>query len=375
MEVKVYKSITEIPEPDWDSIVGRNRIICTHRFLEAVEKSNINDCKYYYPVVYDNNKIIAHACAYSISMELDIFAEGITKKIINVIRKVWKNFLIIKLFECGTPIALGNTISFADQIDKKQYLPFIIKAIEVIAKEKKISIILLRDFNNNELFFFDNLINLGYGRTFNLPTALLQIKWDTFEDYLKSMRKHYRQNIRANKKKFKDSGIEVQLINSFSQYSVEFTKLWKNLFDNAKEYRREILTPAFFENMDKYLGQQSMTLVLKKDDRLIAYILLLFNNNILVPLFAGLDHLMNKQYKLYFNLFYNVIEIGIREKMKYIDFGITTLEPKKQIGCEITNLYMYMKHLNPIINILMNKIFNIFTPKVRLLCKKVFRLS
>ena len=125
MEVKIYNSITEIEESKWDEIVGRNRIICTHRFLEAVEKSNINDCKYFYPVVYDNDKIIAHACAYSISMELDYLPEGIAKKIINLIRKIWKNFLIIKLVECGTPIALGNTISFAEDIDKKLALSLI----------------------------------------------------------------------------------------------------------------------------------------------------------------------------------------------------------------------------------------------------------
>ena len=60
------------------------------------------------PIVYDGNDIVAHACVYFISTELDCFIRGSLKHAINRIRRLWKDFLILHSFECGTPVALGT---------------------------------------------------------------------------------------------------------------------------------------------------------------------------------------------------------------------------------------------------------------------------
>ena len=41
MQVKIYKSITDVNQPEWDAIVGKNKVFCTHGFTSAVEKSGI----------------------------------------------------------------------------------------------------------------------------------------------------------------------------------------------------------------------------------------------------------------------------------------------------------------------------------------------
>ncbi|MFH1878286.1 MAG: hypothetical protein ABH883_05725 [Candidatus Omnitrophota bacterium] len=82
MNVRIFDSITGVDEKEWDSIVGRDRLICRHKYLEAVEKADVSDCEYFYPVVYENGKIAAHTCAYYISTELDLFAVGFVKTVI-----------------------------------------------------------------------------------------------------------------------------------------------------------------------------------------------------------------------------------------------------------------------------------------------------
>ncbi len=130
MHAKVYNSITEVPEKAWDAIVENNRLICTHRYLEAVEKSEINDCRYFYPVLYENGEIIAHTCVYFISTELDTFAQGVTKKTTNTIRRCWKNFFILRSLECGTPVATGTTISFREGANRADVLETICMEVE-----------------------------------------------------------------------------------------------------------------------------------------------------------------------------------------------------------------------------------------------------
>jgi len=79
MELKIYKSVADINEAEWDAIVGKNKIFCTHKFASAVEKSVFNKDGCYYPVIYDDGKIIAHACVYFFRTELDLFARGLLK--------------------------------------------------------------------------------------------------------------------------------------------------------------------------------------------------------------------------------------------------------------------------------------------------------
>ena len=135
MEVKVYSSIAEVDEAKWNVIVEKNRLICTHKYIEAVEKSNINDCRFFYPVVYDEGEIIAHATCYYISTELDAFAQGVVKNMVSLIRRRWKGFFILRTLECGTPVAAGNTISFRKDVDRVAILDLLCREIERLAGE------------------------------------------------------------------------------------------------------------------------------------------------------------------------------------------------------------------------------------------------
>jgi hypothetical protein len=130
MEVRLFKSICEVPKDEWNSIVGADQVISSYDYLLAVENSKINDCDYYYPVVYENGEIIAHTCFYSVSFELDLFAKGLTKKFINLIRRFWKHFLILRFVECGTPVALGHTLSFRKGVHMEKTLEIMINQMK-----------------------------------------------------------------------------------------------------------------------------------------------------------------------------------------------------------------------------------------------------
>jgi len=374
MEVKVYSSIAEVDEAKWNVIVEKNRLICTHKYIEAVEKSNINDCRFFYPVVYDEGEIIAHATCYYISTELDAFAQGVVKNMVSLIRRRWKGFFILRTLECGTPVAAGNTISFRKDVDRVAILDLLCREIERLAGELRVKVVLFRDFYDEELELFDYFTLVGYTKIHNLPSTKIEIRWKNFDEYLDSMRSQYKYKIIKRMKKCKKD-INIQLVKDFSGYKNELEKLWMNVYNNAKEYKRERLTTVFFENMDKYLQDRSAIILAKRNSVSVGFALLLYDNKILIPLFFGLDYAYNEEYCVYFNLMYKAIEVGINEGMKSIDMGITTLIPKKDIGCVITPLNMYMKHLNPFLNKVVPKTFAMMTPQDNSGPRRVFKAS
>ncbi|OVE75923.1 hypothetical protein BVX97_03015 [bacterium E08(2017)] len=374
MYVKVYSSIDEIRPEEWNSIVGHGRLICRHEFLLAVERSSINDCRFFYPVVYnDSDQIIAHACVYRITTKLDVLADGIARKAVEGIRKVSPKFLSFSFFECGTPVALGNTISFRKDVVKTEPLRLIVAEAERLAGSNDSSITLFRDFHEEDARFFDVLEGYGYRKVRNLPYAQMMMNWQSYGDYENAMRSRYRHKLQSMRKKYLAAGWRTRQVTDFSGMSELLARLWMETYNRAKEYRREILTPSFFDNMNTFLGDESSVLLAEKGDHVGGFLLLLNSQNTLVPLYCGLDYEVSKDMGIYFNLFYDAIDIAIAEGVHDIDLGITTLEPKLEMGAEVKDLYMYMKHSNSMLNRILPGLFDSMTPEPEARTRNVFK--
>jgi predicted N-acyltransferase len=362
LNVKIHRSIAEVNEGRWDAIVGKDRIFCAYKYIEALEKSGMNEGRCYYVAVYDGDEIVAHACAYFISTELDVFAQGAVRKIINLVRRKRNNFFILRSLECGPPIALGSALSFKDGADRAEAMRLLCHGIEELAKELGIKFLLFRDFYDDEKELCGFLEERGYEKIHNLPKAEIKVRWKSFDEYLNSMRSNYRCKIVKGMDKCAKANISIRPLKNFSDSSRELKRLYDNVSHQAKEIKRESLPETFFQNLDKYLGERAVILAAMKDDRLIGFMLTLFNGKELIPALLGLDYDYNREYCIYFNLFYKTIELAIETGMDKIDMGITTLDPKKDMGSEIVALNMYMKHSNPLLNKIIPTLFDMITP-------------
>jgi predicted N-acyltransferase len=362
MEVKIHKSISEVNEDAWDAIVGSERIFCKHKYVDALEKSGLNAGRCYYAAVYDGDKIVAHASAYYISTELDVFAQGAIREAIRLIRRGWKNFFILRSLECGPPISLGNTLSLKEGVERIEAFRLLCSGLEGLAKELGIKFILFRDFYEDEKELCGLLKERGYENIHNLPKAEIKIKWKNFDEYLNSMRSNYRCKIVKSMDKCAKANISIQILEDFSGHSHDLKRLYDNVSRQAKEIQREQLSESFFRAIDKNLGDRSAILAAKKGDRIIGYMLAIFNDKELIASLLGLDYDYNREYCIYFNLFYKTIELALERGMEKIDMGITTLDPKKDMGSDILVLNMYMKHSNPLLNKIISVLFDMITP-------------
>jgi len=373
MNANVYKNIKEVDKNLWDSIVKPDHIICTHAYLQAIEESNINDCEYRYIIIFKDNKLIAHTCIYSMSFDLDIFNIGVSKKIIGYIRKIfYSEFLKMRIIECGTPTALGNTITFANNVHNEKIMELIVDKMKEYAKEKKINILVLRDFYEEEILFFDILKKRGFKRVKNLPDTMITNKWNTFQEYLVDMRKNYRHKIKLRMKRLENNSIKVEVIESFKDIACELKDLWMQVYNRATEYQREILTLEYFKNMDIYLKEKSKVILFKKNGKIIGFAILILDDYTSRPYYLGMDYAYNKENYLFFNILYQIVKNGIEEKKRMIEMGITTYNVKKDMGVEILPLFIYIKHLSPIFNIILTNLFSFFSTPPKIIQKHVF---
>ncbi|OZA13403.1 MAG: hypothetical protein B7X94_02450, partial [Hydrogenophilales bacterium 17-62-8] len=322
MHVKVYSSITDVAEAEWDSILERDATICSHAYLKAVEASAINDCVYRYPVVYDaQGQLIAHTCVFSITTDLALFARGATLALVHGIRRVFPGFLTIRMLECGTPVALGRQISLRRGTDVEQVLRVLVPAIEAVAQAARLNYLLFRDYLHEDSPTFAAFGTHGYSTLQNLPEAVLEIRWNSFDAYVADMRSSYRRKVKLNLARIADRQITSELLSDFSHLSAQFVAQWQTIYDNATEYKRETLTRAFYDNINTHLPN-ARALVFYEQGRLIAHCLLLFEDDVLRWMYVGKESTATED--LYPFMLYEIVRHAIEAKKRSIKLGITT---------------------------------------------------
>jgi len=363
MEVKVYRSILDIDGKLWDSIVPEGRIICSHSYLKLIEKSGLNEGQSYYLTVAANGELYAHTWAYLMTAGVDLFAQGALKGLINAVRRVWKDFLVMRYIECGSPVTTGDPISVKSGCDRAKILDMLCGGIEDLAARLKVKTVLLRDFTEDEADLRDIFLKRGYRVMHNLPKAELRVRWRGFAQYLDAMRSNYRRKI--EKRIDKCSGgvsVSVRALAGLPYGAEDLKRLHDNILEHAKEVRREGPGAYFFENIAACLQDRVSVVIAEKSGTLIGFMLLLKNQDELMASTMGLDYSCNEEHFVYFNIFYRAIEYGIENGMKKINLSVTSLDTKKDMGADIVKLDMFVKHSNGAMTALISTLFDMIMP-------------
>lgn len=373
MRIEVHNTIEAVSPHAWDEVAGADAVIRTHGFLLAVERSQINDCRYWYVTAWDGDRLVAHCSFFSISFFLDIFAEGAVARAFGAVRRVFPGFLRLRLMECGSPVALGHMFSIRPECAAADVLPQFIAAIEATARAEGIAMLVTRDFTPEQMGEFEAFKTRGYGVVDNLPDCVLENRWATFDDYLASMRSEYRYKIRKRIGVAQKAGIRAEVRGDFADLAPRLRALWHNTFQRSREYQREILTETYFEQMDRCLGDQSCVVLLKKGDEIVAFALVLLDARTLRFIYTGLDYEHNREDCLFFMLLYEVVRLGIERGRPLMELGFTTYPPKMDVGAQLQPLRMWMKHSRRSLSPAVVALFRATTPAQKVTARKVFR--
>lgn len=269
-----------------------------YQYLKTIEESLSDIYKFSYLLIYKNNILVAATMIFvDENFYLDTPLLGKIKTIFTNIRKIKKIFLRRKALFCGCPISEFNCINLDNSVVsfKSEIVQLIINELDKIAKEEKIKFICFKDLKCRYLNNFDKLNSNGYTRLFSLPGTEIKIDFYTFEEYLKTLKKKYRSNIKnkINKNKV-HSGVSTEIVADFTPYIPDMYKVYLNTY-NKSEIKFEKLPIDFFYNIKKNLGENVVAILCKHDDEICGSTVLVNTPTICVNLRIGLDY--SKAYK------------------------------------------------------------------------------
>jgi predicted N-acyltransferase len=338
----VVNSIRDIDATRWDELSGPGAVIRSHAYLDAVEQSGINDCRYYYPVVYNqNDEMVAHACVYTISTDLSQLLPARLQRWVAGLRRVWPRFLSVRITECASPLVAGHGISMRAGEDPTALLRELESTINAIARSANSGLIVIRDFLTEERDGTDDLLRQGYALRMNMPLARITVRWASYEDYLASMRARYRKDVKRRLQRSLANGQHVQRLHQFGEHAETWAAQAQLVLARAQRFKRERLGPAYYVNMDSKLDEQSLMLVACRDGRMVAHGMVLTDRENTIATFFGRE--AGRPSAEWFSLMNEVIKLGIERQSRYIHLGLGSYDAKSLVGAEVEPLYLYCR--------------------------------
>ena len=357
-----YSSASEISQTTWDELGCTNNLYFHPHYLSALEKNNPQITFTYIVLIDEEKKPIAFASVQIINLPSTVLNNSFSKnfhelKCFGRRLGIFPKLKPIQLLVCGNTFVSGEHGIFIKQGQDKQ------KAVKNLAKtiakmvnademlKKNISVFLLKDFIKESLTITNGLHDLNY-YSFNVePNMVLSIpkNWETFDDYLDSMKTKYRVKAKRALKLSADLAIKNTTLQNIKTHLPEMTKLYKKVSEKADFNLGDFNLETYISLKEK-LGDNYFIHSYWLDDKIVGFMSGMITEKDLDAHYVGIDYELNRSLAIYQRMLYDYVQIAIDKKLHRINFGRTASEIKSSIGAVPQDLTCYIRHKKSITN-------------------------
>ena len=358
----------------WNSLVEHDIFLQT-TYLQALEDASPNNIKWFYVLVFKDNKAVGVAVVQRVQLYLkDIFRK--TK--VSCVKSFFRD-LVSKTLK-GNILAVGNITHtgqhglffLKEHITQTQFLEIIFTALNDIKKQiflnqkKKIRAIMMKDYFKNDSIHSSKKLfdDMRFHKVVVQPNMILCVKqeWLTIDDYVYCLNKKYRDQYKRARKKRLSIVVKELTLDDIKHHTPLLYKLYKNVTNNAK-FNTFYLPKNHFFTLKTHLKDNFKVYAYFYKNQIIGFYTLILNNNTLETYFLGYDKAYQQNNQLYLNMLYDMISFGINNKFKTIVYARTAMEIKSAVGAKAITMLIYLKHTNGLLNALLKPIFKLMNPK------------
>jgi len=183
-----------------------------HRFYEIVEATIEPRFDYHYLIFEDNAGTIRGI--QPIFFVQQNLVEGIPalKRSVNAVRQIFPRFLTMRLLMTGCVAGEGHLGACAPE-DEAWIAEALASVLKIFARQKKASLVVFKDFSARYRAPLKSLLANGFTRVPSMPMTKLRLGYTDFENYLESLSKATRKNLRRKfRKAAKAAPIDLEVV-------------------------------------------------------------------------------------------------------------------------------------------------------------------
>ena len=341
--VSIFHSLNDAEIADrWDRILPQD---CELRspYLLAIESSRPRDLEFHYVFVKQFDPRTGA------TLEGVLYFQEILVRPYHVripgralLNALLHSFFVFKKFRMlvlGSLFSVGRSGYYFSSL---QVSPaYILEIVRRVAETVRPTVCVLKDMGVKEREY----LNLSDDfQSFDSDTTMvlaLKQNWKSFADYTSDLRKKYRQRLATI---LNDGQPIVRVPMSLGEIELASERI-RELFlavAQRQSVRLGFVDEQYILSMKKQLGEKFRVVGYYYNDVLLAFATYLAHNNELEVHYIGIDYTFNEKYKLYFNILFDSVKLGIEEGFEQVELGRTSREAKSSMGClpfTITDYY------------------------------------
>jgi predicted N-acyltransferase len=222
--------------------------------------------------------------------------------------------------------------------------------LNVFAQEARASLVVLKDFSSSYREPLRSFSLNGYTRIASMPMTRLSLHHRDFEEYLSSLGKATRKNLRRKFRKTAQSApIRCEVLSDIAPVIDEIYPLYLQVHERSKLHF-EKLTPEYFCALGRTMPERARFFVWRQEGRAIAFSLCLVHDGTIYDDYLGMDYRVAFDLNLYFYTLRDIITWALAQDLHSYCSSPLNYDPKLHLGCELMPLDLYVMHTGRWIN-------------------------
>jgi predicted N-acyltransferase len=334
--------------PAWRQAFAQN---CKdHRYYDIVDESLAGDFEHRYLILEDSaGKVRAVQPLFFLRQNLVEGVPGKVRSIVDLVRKTFPRFLTMRTLMVGCAAGEGqlDATSVADENWIAQALH---AALQIIARENKASLVVLKDFPSRYRAALSNFSANGYARVASMPLTRRELNYAGFEEFLASLGKITRKGLRRKFRKAERAPkIDLEVVTDITPHINEVYPLYLAVHERSP-LKFETLTKEYFCRLGREMSERVRFFIWRQEDRIIAFSLAFVHNDTIYDECLGMDYRVAIELSLYFYTLRDVISWALAQKLKFYCSTPLNYDPKLHLGCELVPLDLYVRHTSLVLN-------------------------
>jgi hypothetical protein len=342
--VEMVRALADVPAETWDAAVRPGHAALLHAFLSPCDAALEQASWRAFTVRRAEGAISAVSPGLVHTVDLSGAATGAARRAIETARRLVEGAFRARVLELGPPVCPGAPVACADPATAAEDTKSIVAAAwrDVVAAGEADALMVRELAGANRGPIEQGLEALGFAVATERPTFILALGGGTFEDYLAAMRAPYRRRA----ERYLRADFRVSVTSDFAGRADAIARLFEITTSRAKESRRERTDAGVVRAWSRCARARAVLLEAPARGLELAA-LVLEDPPVLHFVRVGFDADVGRSTGAYPRLLYELVRLAVDRGCSYLDFGLTSADPKLRAGAQALPLRVWVRHRNP----------------------------
>ncbi len=320
-----------------------------YRYYEILEDTLRDGFEHHYLVLEDSAGLVrAIQPIFFLRQNLTEGVTGQVRSALDAVRQKFPRFLTMRVLMVGCAAGEGHLGCSPE--DEAWVVAALHASLPTFARQHRASLVILKDFPAQYRLVLRSFALNGYARVPSMPLTQLALKYADFDDYLKTLGKATRKNLRRKFRKTEEAApISMEVVTDITPHLDEIYPLYLQVHARSP-LKFETLTKDYFRDMGTRMPERTRFFLWRQHGRIIAFSFCLVHEGTIYDEYLGLDYAVALDLHLYFYTIRDIISWSLKQGLKYYCSTPLNYDPKLHLGCRLVPLDLYVRHTAPLLN-------------------------